>query len=261
MEGEGSNRMNETLRVLYDRKSVRIFEEKPVPEDAKQAILRAAFEAPTAGNQMLYTILDITDPALKARLAVTCDNQPFIAKAPLVFIFLADCRRWPRLYELAGATPRAAGPGDLMLAVADACIAAENMVVAAESLGIGSCYIGDILENCEQHREMLNLPETLMPACMLVLGYPSEAQKARKKPARFDARYVVFENQFRDLSEAELKEMWESRAAADGKPGVQSFEEAVRAFCERKYQSCFSREMSRSASEYLKDFKKGDSMA
>jgi nitroreductase len=160
-----------------------VFEDKPVPEDVKQSILRAAFEAPTAGNQMLYTILDITDPALKARLAVTCDDQPFIAKAPLVFIFLADCRRWPRLFELAGETPRAAGPGDLFLAMADACIAAQNAAVAAESLGLGSCYIGDILENCELHRQMLNLKEYLVPACMLVIGYPTEAQKARTKPA------------------------------------------------------------------------------
>ena len=250
--------MNDTLKLLYGRKSVRVFEDRPVPEEIKKSILRAAFEAPTAGNQMLYTVLDITDPALKERLAVTCDNQPFIAKAPLVLIFLADCRRWPRLYELAGEKPRAAGPGDLLLAVADACIAAQNALMAAESLGLGSCYIGDILENCEQHREMLNLPELLVPACMLVMGYPTEAQKARTKPARFDAKYIVFENRFRDLSDEELQEMWESSERADGKPRAQGFREAVQAFCKRKYQSDFSREMSRSARVYLRDFEGSD---
>lgn len=173
--------MNEVLKTLYNRKSVRVFEDRPVPEEVRQKIRRAAFEAPTAGNQMLYSILDITDPALKARLAVTCDNQPFIAHAPMVWIFVADCRRWPRMFELAGAGPRAAGPGDLLLAMSDACIAAQNAVIAAESLGLGSCYIGDILENCELHREILNLPECVVPACMLVFGYPTEAQKARKK--------------------------------------------------------------------------------
>ena len=60
--------MNEVLKTLYDRKSVRVFEDRPVPEEVRQQIRRAAFEAPTAGNQMLYSILDITDPALKARL-------------------------------------------------------------------------------------------------------------------------------------------------------------------------------------------------
>jgi len=203
---------------------------------------------------MLYTILDVTDPQLKAQLAVTCDDQPFIASAPMVLIFLADCRRWPRLYELAGARPRGAGPGDLMLAAADACIAAQNAVMAAESLGLGSCYIGDILENCEQHRRMLNLPERVVPACMLVIGYPAESQKNRKKPARFDGRYIAFENRYRDLTDGELREMWEGRERAENRPRALGFEEAVRAFCQRKYNSTFSREMSRSAREYLKDF-------
>lgn len=246
--------MNETLRALYRRKSVRVFEDRPVPEDVKKAVLRAAFEAPTAGNQMLYTILDITDPALKAQLAVTCDHQPFIANAPVVFVFLADARRWPRLYALAGESPRPAGPGDLMLAVADACIAAQNAVVAAESLGLGSCFIGDILENCEEHRRLLNLPDHLMPAAMLVMGYPTQGQKDRAKPARFDGRYIVFENRFRDLTDEELREMWASRERAEERPRAASFEEAVRAFCRRKYMSDFSREMSRSAAVYLRDF-------
>jgi nitroreductase len=253
--------MNDTLSSLYQRKSIRIFEDRPVPDEAKRQILRAAFEAPTAGNQMLYTILDITDPELKARLAVTCDDQPFIAKAPLVMIFLADCRKWPRLFEVAGAKPRAAGPGDLFLAMADACIAAQNAVVAAESLGLGSCYIGDILENCEQHRELLNLPAYLMPACMLVIGYPAESQKLRRKPVRFDGRYVVFENRYRDLTGAELTEMWEKRERAEGNPSIKDFAEVAQAFCERKYNSGFSREMSRSARVYLADFEQPDADA
>ncbi len=245
--------MNETLNALYARKSVRVFEDRPVPEEIRRQIRRAAFEAPTAGNQMLYTILDITDPALKARLAVTCDNQPFIACAPMVWVFVADCRRWPRMFELAGAEPRAAGPGDLFLAMSDACIAAQNAVVAVESLGLGSCYIGDILENCEQHREMLNLPQGVVPACMLVFGYPTEAQKARKKPVRFEEQYIVHENRYRDLSDGELREMWARNERAEN-GAARPFEEELRAFCERKYNSDFSREMSRSVRVYLRDF-------
>ena len=63
----------------------------PVP---RQMILEAAVQAPTAGNQQLYTILDIQDPRQKAALVKTCDNQPFIAQAKLVLIFCADCRKW-----------------------------------------------------------------------------------------------------------------------------------------------------------------------
>ena len=75
---------NEILQALSARKSVRVYTEEPVTDAERDAILQAAFQAPTAGNQQLYTILNITDPALKATLADLCDHQPFIAKAPLV---------------------------------------------------------------------------------------------------------------------------------------------------------------------------------
>ena len=86
--------MNDIIRSLYQRKSVRAYEGRGVEPEKKQTILEAALQAPTAGNMSLYTILDITDPALKQRLSVTCDNQPFIATAPLVLVFCADYRRW-----------------------------------------------------------------------------------------------------------------------------------------------------------------------
>ena len=158
--------MNEVLQQLYARKSVRAFEESEITPQEKQAILRAAFEAPTAGNQQLYTILDITDSALKQTLSETCDHQPFIAKAPMVLIFCADCQKWLDAYEACGCAPRRPGPGDLLLAMADACIAAQNAVTAAQSLGIGSCYIGDILENCEQHRACRNMSFRLPCWCL-----------------------------------------------------------------------------------------------
>ena len=182
---------NPTLDALCARKSVRVFTEEPVPQAVKNALFQAAMQAPTAGNQMLYTILDITDAALKARLADLCDHQPFIAGAPLVLVFLADCRRWLNAYHAAGITDaRKPGAGDLMLAVADTCIAAQNAVVAAESLGIGSCYIGDVLENAEAMRDALHLPQYVVPACMLVFGRPTEQQQRRPKPARFAEQAV-----------------------------------------------------------------------
>ena len=146
--------MNEIINSLYNRKSVRVYEDKPIPSELKEIILESAIQAPTAGCQQLYTIIDVTDQNLKDKLAVSCDNQPFIAKAPMVLVFCADCKKWYDAYIEAGANPRKPGTGDLMLAVSDTVIAAQNAVVAAESLGIGSCYIGDIMENCEIQRNI-----------------------------------------------------------------------------------------------------------
>lgn len=240
--------MNTTIRELYERKSVRVFEEREISSEEKAAILKAACQAPTAGNQQLYTILDITDQALKDRLAVTCDNQPFIAQAKMVLIFCADCQKWYDAFREAGCDPRVPGVGDLMLAVSDTNIAAQNAVVAAQSLGIGSCYIGDILENCETHRELLCLPAYVVPVAMLVFGYPTEQQINRKKPERVAMKHIVHENGYRTMDGGELREMFAPRC------GERSFEEWVGAFCKRKYNSDFSREMTRSVEVYLQNF-------
>ncbi len=242
--------MNHIITSLFERKSVRSFEERDIDEETRTLLLDAALQAPTAGNQILYTILDIRDQAVKDVLAVTCDNQPFIAKAPMVLIFLADCRRWYDAYRFAGADPRRPGPGDLILACEDALIAAQNTVVAAESLGIGSCYIGDILENRERHVELLNLDPWVIPAAMVVYGYPTEQQKNRQKPRRFDRKYIVQRDRYSRTGEKEAREMF---ALAEGGESFE-YDRYVRAFCERKYMSDFSREMNRSVADYLKEF-------
>ena len=240
--------MNEILQALHKRKSVRVFTDEEISREDKESILTAALQAPSAGCQLLYTILDVTDQDKKVRLAELCDHQAFVARAKLVLVFCADCRKWLSFYREAGLEPREPGAGDLLLAVEDAVIAAQNAVVAAESLGIGSCYIGDVMENAEDMRELLELPEYVYPACMLVFGYPTEQQKQRKKPERFQLSDIVCENTYRDKDSEEIRAMFA------GRTGNQGYEEWMEAFWKRKYESDFSREMNRSMGVYLEDF-------
>lgn len=241
--------MNNIIQSLYERKSVRVFEEKKISDEDKKEILLAAMQAPSAGCQQLYTIIDVTDEKLKEDLSKSCDNQPFIAQAKMVLVFLADCKKWYDTFLLAGASPRKPGVGDFLLAVDDALIAAQNAVVAAHSLGIGSCYIGDIMENYEIQRELLHLPEYVFPAAMLVFGYPTNQQIERLKPERFNIKHIVHENTYREISDTELLEMFNIKHP-DG-----MFEDWCKAFCNRKYNSDFSKEMSRSVKEYLKQYR------
>lgn len=260
---EMDNLMNGTITQLFQRKSVRAFEPLPIDPAIRDLLFESALQAPTAGNQTLHTILDITDPVLKAELAELCDHQPFIATAPLVLIFLADGRRWLEMYRAAGCEPRAQGPGDALLAMADAVIAAQNLVVAAHSLGLGSCYIGDILENCEQVRARLQLPDDVFPAAMLVIGWPTAQQQARRKPDRFAREQIVCENTYRETTPDALRQMYLNRLersrAARNLSGQESdapvdFNTQLRAFWARKYESNFALEMNRSAAEYMKAF-------
>ena len=242
--------MNEVIRQLHERKSVRVFTDQPIAPELKREILLAAAQAPTAGNQQMYTIIDVTDEALKQRLVETCDNQPFIAKAPMVLVFCADFRKWYDAFTEAGCEPRKPGVGDLLLSVSDTNIAAQNAVVAAQSLGIGSCYIGDVMENCEAQRELLQLPEYVFPAAMLVFGYPTQQQIDREKPARVDLKHIVHENAYRTMDGAELREMM-----AIKHPNM-SYEDWCARFCNRKYNSAFSREMTRSVGVYIDQYEK-----
>ena len=242
--------MNETINALHSRKSVRAYEDRSVSQAEKQAILNAALQAPTAGNMNLYSIMDITDQALKDKLAVTCDNQPFIATAPMVLIFCADYRRWYDVFCAYVEEVRTPSCGDFMLATADALIAAQNAVVAAESLGIGSCYIGDITENYEVHKELLHLPQYVAPVCMLCFGYPTDQQKRRPKPPRHAIKDLVHENGYEPMEPEAVARMLMSREGMT----TEAFEGWIARFCARKWNSDFSKEMSRSCQAMLEDW-------
>ena len=242
--------MNEIIQQLHDRKSVRVYEDRAIAPEIKEAILASAIQAPSAGNMALYTILDITDPEIKQKLSVSCDNQPFIATAPMVLIFCADYRRWYDVFCKFVEEVRQPSMGDLFLAQADTLIAAQNAVVAAHSLGLGSCYIGDITENFEYHRELLGLPRYVVPAAMLCIGYPTQQQLSRPKPPRHSISHMVHENGYQMEKAAQMEEMLSIQQGKEG----EELADYIRRFCKRKWNSEFSREMSRSCTEIVKSW-------
>lgn len=243
--------MNEIIKSINARKSVREYLPKEIPAEIKRQILNAALQAPTAGNMTLYTIIDVTDQKIKDKLVYTCDNQPFIAKAPLVLVFCADYYRWHKVFCEYEDYVRDVEEGDLLLANQDALIAAQNAVVAAESFGIGSCYIGDVIERFEQHREIFNLPSHVVPCCMVCFGYPTQGQITRQKPPRFEIDEVVYENVYNVQQADKMGEMLAKRQGIEDK---EHFADWIKKFCARKWNSDFSIEMSRSAREIIKYF-------
>ncbi len=260
--------MNETLDAILNRKSCRQFLAKAIPEEIKADIIGATLRAPTAGNLMLYSIIEVDEQAAKDTLAVSCDQQPFIARAPWVLLFLADYQRWSDYFEFCGTgdfARRASLPvrkpaeGDLMLACCDALIAAQTAVIAAESCGLGSCYIGDIMENYETHRNLFKLPRYTFPICLLCLGYPTKAQKARPPTSRFDREFIVFENSYRRLGEGEFQKMFERERAQTFK-NREELDGAVNVgqlIYRRKFAADFAMEMNRSVGAILKQWKDG----
>ncbi len=105
------------------------------------------------------------------------------------------------------------------------------------------------MERCETHRELLRLPDYVFPAVMVVFGYPTRQQMERKKPDRCQQKHIVHENGYRRMDRQELRQMLDKECEG------RDFDSWIQAFCDRKYNSDFSREMSRSVEEYLKAFR------
>jgi FMN reductase (NADPH)/FMN reductase [NAD(P)H] len=258
--------MNSTLQIIQQRRSTRQYDPTPLNQAEKDAILGAAMRAPTAGAQMLYSIIEVEDQEIKDKLVDTCDHQPFIATAPYLLLFLADYQRWMDLFDAAGCEERALelgiqtrrpSEGDLMLAMMDAIIAAQTAVIAAESMGIGSCYIGDILENWELHQEMFALPRYTFPAALLCFGRPGGPPQGKQVP-RFDRKFIVHQNTYRHFTPEELNEMFlpfgrQSFAAHDFANGGKNVIQNVYI---RKFSAAFSVEMNRSVQAMLKKWQK-----
>ncbi len=257
--------MNDTLKVIANRRSVRNYATPPLNEEEKDAILGAAMRAPTAGNLMLYSIIEIEDQALKDRLAVTCDNQPFIAKAPLLLLFAADYQRQFDIYTMSGAEEksrqrgidfRKPQVGDMLLACCDAVIAAQTAVLAAESLGIGSCYIGDILEQYETHRELLGLPPYVVPVALVCFGRPAVVKDEVRLTPRYDRKFIVHRDRYHSIDRLGMEEMLrptvERAFPSEFRP--EDVDEIAQRMFFRKFASDFAREMSRSVREMLKNW-------
>jgi nitroreductase len=254
--------MNEVLEALHARKSVRAYTKQEITPNVKQTIIEGAMSAPTAGNMMLYSIIEVTDQELKDKLAHTCDDQPFIAKSPFVLIFLADYQRWFDYYRYSkveevceGQAIRKPGVGDFLLACNDALIAAQTAVIVAESLGLGSCYIGDIMENYEEHQKLLDLPPYVFPITMLCFGYPTEGQKMRQKPKRMNQKFLVYENKYEPLDEALMKELDDE--LQEDMQGVSLLGKAKNLgqhYYLKKFSADFTKEMTRSVSQALKNW-------
>lgn len=244
--------MNETLDVILKRRSVRAYQDRPVEREVVDTIIHCAMRAPTAGNMMLYSIVEIADQALKDALAESCDHQPFIAQAPLVLLFLADYQRWydfflvsdvPAFCEAQGQTMRRPGEGDMLLACCDALIAAHTAVIAAEALGVGACYIGDIMERYEYHRELLDLPQYTFPIALVCFGYPKPASSEKALTPRFPQRYIHFKDVYQRLDEDALREMYAPYERPHYPEGVSNLGQLQYA---RKFSADFSVEMTRS---------------
>ena len=249
--------MNETLKTINNRVSLRWYDKKKITTKHMNKILEATINAPTAGNMVMYSIIHIQNKETMAKLAVSCDDQPFIETASDILIFVADFNKWNTFYKNEGVYEdkgRIPGKAEMLLAFEDTMIASENAVIAGESLGIGSCYVGDILENYEYHKDLLNLPDYTIPLGMLTFGYYPENYK-RIKRERFNREFIVFDEKYKILNKTELKTMFKTKEKEFDSKDSNKDKSFVKEFYNRKTNSDFMENFEISVEQWFKNWK------
>lgn len=181
-----------------NRVTCRDYLSDPVPEEVLSRILNAVCTAPNAGNFQNISVIAVDDSEKKHALAQMSRGQKYIEKAPISFIFCVDHNRIKRIAEAEYApVAKEVLFEDLLMGFIDATIAAQTMVLAAESEGLRSCYNGNVLQSSDVLSEMLNLPKRVVPVIMLTIGYPR--YKTQKKPPKYPKNIMVFRNSYENL--------------------------------------------------------------
>jgi nitroreductase len=171
------------IESLLGHRSVRAYLDRPLAPGTLEALVAAAQSAATSSNLQAWSVVAVEDPARKQRLAELAGNQAHVAQAPLFLAWIADLSRADRLGQAAGQTMEGLPYLEAVLvAVIDAALAAQNAVAAAESLGLGTVYIGGLRNHPEAVAETLGLPPRAFAVFGLCVGHPDPARPAAVKP-------------------------------------------------------------------------------
>jgi FMN reductase (NADPH) len=172
-----------TIELIYRHGSVRHYKPDPVPTQLVETIVAAAQRSSTSSNLQMTSVIAVTDADKRARLAELCGNQKHVAEAPLFLAWCADLHRLDRVCELRGYKQVTEYVENFLVAAVDVGITSQTAALAAESLGLGICYIGSI-RNCPQDViDLLALPRLVFPITGMTVGWPAAAPRLRPRVA------------------------------------------------------------------------------
>ncbi|KYK31743.1 MAG: hypothetical protein AYK19_16380 [Theionarchaea archaeon DG-70-1] len=189
--------MNAVIDTILHHRSIRKFTEKDVPDDIIETLVRAGQQAPFTGQ--MYSIVVCKDKEKKKRLATYLGLAD---KAPVFMLFCADFRRLEKFIAAKGRKNQMGEIGLLIFGVQDVALMAQNVVTAAESLGLGTCFLGGALW-VEELADVFDLPERVVPIVGMVLGWPDQDPPVRP---RIPAKYVLHYESYKDLTDKDVNE-------------------------------------------------------
>jgi nitroreductase len=226
---------NATLDTILAHRSVRAYTADPVPEGAIELAVAAAQSAASSSNLQPWSVIAVEDPARKARLAALAGNQKQILQAPLFLLWIVDHHRLTRNGERIGTPAEALHYLEsFLLGAVDTSLAAQNAVVALESIGLGSCYIGAIRNKPAEVAAELGLPPQAFALFGLTVGHPDPDAPASVKP-RLPQDAVLFR---------------ETYGEADAPHALAAYDRRLRSF--QREQQMIERDWTEQASQRVR---------
>ncbi len=200
------------MKTLFEHRSIRRYTGEPVDDNILETIVAAAVRASTVGGMQLYSFVVTTDKDMLDKLSPLHFGQIASMGAPVAVTVCCDVHRFSRWCQASGATPSYHNMLWYVNGTIDAMLAAQNMILEAEHLGLGACILGTTLYNAEEICTLLSLPEGVIPVTSVVIGHPAENPPLVE---RLPIEAVVHRNVYHDYTDQQILDLWSEKESLD----------------------------------------------
>lgn len=202
-----SDELSQTIQLMRQHTSVRQYKDEPIEQEVLHKIIQAAQHAASSNFVQAYSIIQITDKKMRERLASLANNQTQIVSAPVFLLFVADLKRLEYACSKQGVKIEHDTLENFIVSTVDVALLAQNVALAAESLGYGICYIGGVRNNPNEISELTGLPDKTFPVFGMTIGVPAEKQWV--KP-RLRVEAVLHENQYDEQKSSDMTDEFDN---------------------------------------------------
>ncbi len=237
--------MNQDIRnLIANHRSIRKYLSTPIPDDVLRQILEAGICASNTGNMQVYSMVVTTDERLKTQLWEAHFKQNMVLQAPVLITFCADVNRFNQWCRQRDADP---GYNNFLWfynATIDAVLASQNVSLAAESFGLGICYLGTTTYNADKIIDILKLPQGVIPVIAITVGYPDGQPSFT---GRLPLEAVVHQETYHDYSEQDIDRLYadlESSAQTKELLEINQKETLAQVFTDKRYTKTDNEQIS-----------------
>ena len=248
------------IETIHRHRSIRKYKSDPIPDDLLTRILEAGIRASSSGNMQTYSIIVTRDSVLREQLYKAHFEQNMVLEAPILLTFCADFHRMRQWLRISHAPDNFDNFMSFMIAAIDAILVSQNVALAAESEGLGICYLGSTFANCDQVGRILELPHNVVPVVGFTIGYPDEDPAPRD---RLPLDGLVHSETYHDYSDERIAEIYREREVKGwdrymSSPRLRKLiidsgvENLAQVYTEVKYSRGSHQEISKNVLNYLK---------